>query len=320
MAVTNPILASGFPPPPLFITFPRVHLEIMEKVIDVLNADRDVDALRACSQTCKTLLPRCRTHLFFKIDLDPAYSQRLQLVDYDDNGDDSQTSPSRSARRITLFLDLLDRTPEIAFYVQDLDLLIRQEDSRCSRTIHGLNMLSNLSSFSLRHDDASYGEFALNWDDMSPKFISAIHRIISLPKLTQLKLISIINLPLSIFSLCSTIKDLSVGDIVWPEVGSAPPTMTPIHLKTLTCHDHGIVFVGETLIDAKHPILDLTRLQRFIASVRGENDNTFVNEILSASQALVKVELSGTPSHFPQVHPFNIIQARVPSFSELLNP
>ena len=210
--------------------------------------DHDVDTMKACSQTCKTLLPRCWTHLFFRIDLDPAYSQIPQLVDGDDNGDDAQTSSPRSACRITLFLDLLNQTPEIAFYMQDLDLFICQEDSSCSRTIHALNKLSNLSTFSLHHDNVSYREFALNWDDMSPKFISAICRIISSPKLTQLTLTSVINFPLSIFALCGAIKDLSFGNIVWAKVGSAPPMMTPISLKTLTCYDHGIAFIGETLI------------------------------------------------------------------------
>ncbi|EDR00153.1 uncharacterized protein LACBIDRAFT_334381 [Laccaria bicolor S238N-H82] len=247
-----------------------VHLEIMEKVIDVLNADHDVDAMKACSQTCRTLLPRCRTHLFSKIDLDPACSRIPPLVDDDDDSDYSQTTFSGSTRRITLFLDLLDQTPEIAFYVRDLDLFIRQEDANCSRTIHALNMLSNLSSFSLRHDNVKYGQFALDWDEMSPNFISAVYHVISSPKLTQLKLSSVVNFPLSIFSLCGAIEDLSFGDIMWPEVGSAPPTMTPIPLKTLTCHDHGIVFL--------------------IASVRGENGDTFVNEILRASEALVRVE------------------------------
>lgn len=271
-------------------------MEIMEKVIDVLNADHDVDAMKACSQTCRTLLPRCRTHLFSKIDLDPACSRIPPLVDDDDDSDYSQTTFSGSTRRITLFLDLLDQTPEIAFYVRDLDLFIRQEDANCSRTIHALNMLSNLSSFSLRHDNVKYGQFALDWDEMSPNFISAVYHVISSPKLTQLKLSSVVNFPLSIFSLCGAIEDLSFGDIMWPEVGSAPPTMTPIPLKTLTCHDHGIVFVGETLIDDKNPILDLTRLQQLIASVRGENGDTFVNEILRASEALVRVELSGPSS------------------------
>jgi len=175
MAAINPILASAAAPPSLFTGSPRVHLEIMERVIDVLNADHDVDTMKACSQTCKTLLPGCQTYLFFKIDLepaynllvddndnggsaqmiDPAYSQIPQLVDDDDNGDYAQTSSLRSTCRITLFLDLLDQTPEIAFYIQDLDLFICQEDSNCSRTIHALNKLSNLSVFSLRHDNVT---------------------------------------------------------------------------------------------------------------------------------------------------------------------
>jgi len=46
----NPNVASA---PSVFINFPMVHLEIMEQVIDVLNADTDIDAVKACSQTCK---------------------------------------------------------------------------------------------------------------------------------------------------------------------------------------------------------------------------------------------------------------------------
>ena len=45
MAATNPILASAFAPPPLFISFPSVHLEIWGKVIDMLNTGDDVDTI-----------------------------------------------------------------------------------------------------------------------------------------------------------------------------------------------------------------------------------------------------------------------------------
>jgi len=44
----------------------------MEKVINLLNTDDDVNAIKACSQTCKTL---CQTHLFFMVDLEPALNQ-----------------------------------------------------------------------------------------------------------------------------------------------------------------------------------------------------------------------------------------------------
>ena len=121
MAAINPNMASA---PSVFINFPRVHLEIMEQVIDVLNADGDIDAVKACSQTCKALLPRCRTHIFFRIDLNPALSESDE-----DDRDETQTNPVSHARRITLFLNLLDQAPEIAFYVQELSIFIRQEDS-----------------------------------------------------------------------------------------------------------------------------------------------------------------------------------------------
>ena len=56
MAATNPILASAFAPPPLFISFPSIHLEIRGKVIDMLNTGDDVDTITACSQSYKTFL------------------------------------------------------------------------------------------------------------------------------------------------------------------------------------------------------------------------------------------------------------------------
>ena len=147
-------------------------------MIDLL-ADYDIDAVQACSQTCRALLPRCRKHIFFRIDLDPGlyYSYAPQSHEgYD--GDDTLTHPPSPTCRTTLFLDIFDQTPEIAFYIQDFDLYIFPEDSHCPKTICALNMISNLMAFSLYHDCSDQWGFSLNWDWY---FISCIHRISSLP-------------------------------------------------------------------------------------------------------------------------------------------
>ena len=96
------------------VNSPRIPLELVEFTIDLLNSDEDIDAIKACSQTCKALLPRCRKHIFFTIDLDP----RLHSGHISPNHDEDDARP----RRMKLFLDLLDQTPDIAFYVQDLAL------------------------------------------------------------------------------------------------------------------------------------------------------------------------------------------------------
>ena len=220
----------------------RIPLEIVEFVIDVLNADDEIDAIKACSQTCKALLPRCRKHIFFRIDLDP----RLNSRRISPNCDSDDALP----RRMTQFLDLLDQTPDIAFYLQDLDLYIYLEDSDCPRTIHVLNMLSNLTAFSLRHDLSGLGDFnSLNWDDLCPNFISCIHRIISSPKLTQLEFASFTNFPPSTFSWCGRgIEELSLWSVELSTNGSAFPVMTPIQLRALSCDEAGMILVGQTLL------------------------------------------------------------------------
>ena len=283
MATINPNVASA---PSAFINFPRVHLEIMEKVIDVLNADADIDAVKACSQTCKALLPRCRTHIFSSIDLNPALSESEE-----DGRGETQINAVSHTRRITLFLNLLDQTPWIAFYVQELNLFIRQEDSNSSRTICALNLFSNLTSFKIDHDNF---EFSLDWQGFSPDFISAIHRIISSPKLTKLGFASINNFPLSLFSLCPGIKSLSLSAIRHANSGSPPPKMTPISLQILSCDESGICLVEGTLMKSKHPILDLTQLQELTAHFYEERGNASMKEVLSRSESIVNVDLHGT--------------------------
>lgn len=273
----------------------RVPLEIIENMIDLL-ADDDIDDIKACSQTCRALLPRCRKHIFSWIDLDPeVYNSYTPQNHEDHDGDNTQTQqPPSPARRTTLFFDLLDQTPEIAFYVQDLDLYIYLEDSHCPKTIRVLNMLSNLTAFSLRHDNSDHQDFSLNWDRLSPHFISCIHRIISSPKLAQLEFASIINFPLSTFFWCGGIEELSLRNVKSSLGGSIPTAMTPIRLRALTCDESGMILVGKTLtIKSQHLILDLTRLDRFLAYLHDVGGNICMRGILSSSEALAEVHLHG---------------------------
>jgi hypothetical protein len=137
-----------------FVNPPRVPLEIIENMIDLFGDD-DIDAIKACSQTCRALLPCCRKHIFLWIDLDPGLHNNYTPQNHEDyDGDDTLTQPPSPTRRTTLFLDLLDQTPEIAFYVQNFDLYICLEDSDCPKTIRVLNMLSSLTAFSLHHDNS----------------------------------------------------------------------------------------------------------------------------------------------------------------------
>lgn len=269
---------------------PRIPLEIVESVIDLLNTDDEIDAIKACSQTCKALLPRCRKHIFFRIDLDPRLHSR-HISPHHDSGDDARP------RRMRLFLDLLDQTPDIAFYVQDFDLYIYLEDSDCPKTIRALNMLSNLTAFSLRHDVSGLGDFnSLNWDDLCPNFISCIHRIISSPKLTHLEFASFNNFPLSTFSwFGGGIKELSLRNVELSTSGFTLPVMTPIRLRALSCDEAGMILVGQILlIKSEYPILDLTSAHRFIASLHEAGGNICMREILSSSEALADVHLHGT--------------------------
>ena len=277
---------------------PRVPLEIIENMIDLL-ADDDIDAIKACSQTCRALLPRCRKHIFFFIDLDPGLHNSHTPQNHEDyDGDHTRTQqPPSPTRRTTLFFDLLDQTPEIAFYVQDFDLYIYVEDSNCPKTIRALNMLSNLTGFSLRHDNSDQQDLLLNWDCLSPHFISCIHRILSSPKLTHLEFGSIINFPLSTFSLCGGIEELALWSVELSPSGSIPTAMTPIRLLGLSGDESIMNLVGETLIikSEHHLILDLTRLDRFefIASLHEIGGNICPREILLSSEALAEVHLHG---------------------------
>jgi hypothetical protein len=288
----------------------RIPLEIVELVIDVLNADDEIDAIKACSQASKALLPRCRKHLFFRIDLDPRPQSRHVSANHD--------SDDVRPRRMTLFLDLLDQTPDIAFYVHDLDLYIYLEDSDCPRIIRALNMLSNLTAFSLRHDISREGHFySLNWDDLCPNFISCIHRIISSHKLAQLEFASFANIPLSTFSWCGGgIEELSLWSVELSTNGSTFPVMTPIRLRALSCDEAGMILVGKTLlIKSEYPILDLSRLDRFIASLHEAGGNICMRNILSSSEALTEVHLHGKfSSPFVKSTPLKrFMQARPPT-------
>lgn len=274
------------------VNSPRIPLEIVEFVIDVLNVDDEIDAIKACSQTCKVFFPAVGNTFFSRIDLD----LRLNSRHISPNHDSDDAPP----RRMRLFLDLLDQTPDITFYVQDLDLYIYLEDSDRPRTIRALNMLSNLTAFSLRHDFSGLGDFnTLNWGDLCPNFITCIHHIISSPKLTQLEFASFTNFPLSTFSWCGGgLEELSLKSVELSTNGSTFPVMTPLRLRALSCDEAGVILVGQILlIKSEYPIMDLTLVHRFIASLHEAGGNICMREILSSSEVLTEVHLLGTTSH-----------------------
>jgi len=54
-----------------------IHLpfEVIYLIISELGSDEDIGSLRACSLTCKAILPLARKHIFAKVEIDNTKEQ-----------------------------------------------------------------------------------------------------------------------------------------------------------------------------------------------------------------------------------------------------
>jgi hypothetical protein len=158
-------------------------LEVIGEIIDSLQDD--LPALRACSQTCLSLLPLCRKHIFRTITLRPLY------VRYPPN--------------ITLFGNLLDSNPGVADYVRNLEYRINHPDFEDEAVPRTLGKLHRIQSFQLIG--------SVDWHILRPALQQSLSYIISLPSITRLEISSFRVFPINIFIPCINLTDLTIISI-----------------------------------------------------------------------------------------------------------
>lgn len=238
-------------------------VEIVTEIIFNLKDSRA--ALSSCSQTCKTLLPICRQHIFHTIHLD------------------SQSD------KISSFGGILCRGPEIADYVRVLSFKLHASDlgGDVSRV---LNKLEKISEFTLlgprAHDD---------WEDFDESLKQSILHIIHSPSLKSLILgLSVDKFPFSTFIHCTNLTSIFLL------YGPITPLIEQQDVATGRKGPQLIKFnylghTGDTVLDLFHsrvpgevaiPIIDFSCLRDLGCTITDSFDTAAAAEILGHSEKL----------------------------------
>ena len=198
-------------------SFADCPLEVIEVVIDLLQDD--LDALKACSQTCTTLLPLCRKYIFQSLLLTSS-----QPIGY-------PADQSRRPSSVTVIRPknwhLLDTNPTISEYVHRLTYYISTYDFLNDDVPRVLERLHHVRSFNVisRTSDAC-------WKQASPRLRDTLLRVVQSRFITCLA-ISVADFPITAFLACVNLTDLSVSHIDFHSTNldeQESPTLISSHL------------------------------------------------------------------------------------------
>jgi hypothetical protein len=254
-------------------TIPVIPLDILLYIIDLLAGgyDEDVKSLRILSQTCKSMVPLCRKHLFSSIHL---YSEL-------------------NSKR---FSDLLSKNPDIARYVRILNYMFRY----IPISGHELNIIDMLKEHSpLQSIQLSSGR-SLNWNDFPESIRSSLVSLIQLPTVTFLGIHSFKGFPATALSGCGNLINLQLGylKLDHPEVNqpviSRSKIPTPVSLYIdLKEKIYGLAdLLNSASLHLGGPIVDFSGLQKAGFNVESRDDLAQVYELIKVTTKLEYFSLS----------------------------
>ena len=246
-------------------------LDVLLYIIDLLAVGDcgDFKSLQTLSQTCKSMVPLCRKHLFSSL----AFGKGLNSIER--------------------FSDLLSKNPDIARYVktllynviEDYENNIHDHIIDCEMNI--FNILNERSSL-LSIDLSSEGS---DWNDLPESIRSSLVFLIQLPTVTHLTINRFKGFPTTALSGCSNLIDLQLRDlelapnevnhVIW-----RIEIPTPVSLDISKNASGLLALLNSTSLHLDGPIVDLTRLQTAEFEVEYRDDIVQVNELIKMTTRL----------------------------------
>ena len=242
-------------------------LDIILYIIDLLAGEDDVDvkSLRILSQTCKSMVPLCRKHLFSSLRLCREFKLNSER-----------------------FSDLLSKNPDIARYVRSLNYdvyLLPISD-------HELNILETLKErSSLQSIELSSGLRWFHWNLLTESVRSSLVSLIQLPTVTFLNIHTFDGFPATALSGCGNLIDLKLG-----EINLAPPEVSQVISRNkipapvslyIDKDTYGLAaLLNSASLHAGDPIIDFSRLQKAEFEVESRDDLNQVSELIKATTRL----------------------------------
>jgi hypothetical protein len=252
----------GWSAPSFTMSWSAIPVEIVTEII--YNLKDSYTALSSCSQTCKTLLPICRQHIFRTIHLD------------------SQSD------KILSFGGILYRGPEIADYVRGLSFKLHA--SNLGEDVpRVLNKLQKICEFTLlwprAHDD---------WEDFDESLKQSILRIIHSPSLENLILGLFVNkFPFSTLVHCTNLTSIFLLCPITPLIehqhvatGRKGPQLINFNFLGHTGDTVLHIFHSRVPGEVDIPIVDFSCLRDLGCTITDSFDKAAAAEILGHSEKL----------------------------------
>ena len=250
--------------------------EIVKEIIDIL--EDDLPTLKACSQTCQSLLPLCRRHIHRTISLTCCHDRGHR---------------SRMLKSLRL---VLDNNADIAHYVQNFAYTIHYGEEEDD----SVQILGKLHSVQTLELDGS-GAY---WNKMRSPMQAALLRLLHSHSLTCVRISGFWNFPVTAFIPCITLTDLAINSLglttaINCDNDKKYTTLDPVpHIQSFTfgCADDDFV---KKVFHAKRstgvPMLDFCNLKELNIHARFKNYFEGRKTLLQASEKLEILHFRGMP-------------------------
>jgi hypothetical protein len=255
-----------------------IHLpfDVIHLIISELASDEDIGSLRACSLTCKAILPLARKHIFAKVEVD--------------NVEGCEPGEKPPANR---FKWLLESDPSIADYVRSFKY-VEVLHSSYDRPRWPVLQNATVLDFGFNHSDDYNGPTQRVWRNIGASLRTSFCNFVSSNSIKELKLRNM-TFPVSLFHEMPHLTSLEIHNLSFVEAAGR----RSLHKAKLTrlsiCHTltrHSRSLLGGTF--------DLTQLQELSIEIFFfENSNNWVvaGDFISASEQLRTLSFQGESSH-----------------------
>jgi hypothetical protein len=242
-------------------------LDILLYIIDLLADNADFKSLQILSQTCKSLVPPCRKHLFSSLYL-------------------------HSTLNSERFSDLLSNNPDLAGYVRSLNYSVYRPIG--DHVLNILDMVKERSSLRL----IELSGLGLDWNKLTESIRSSLISLIQLPTVTSLNIRSFKRFPATALSGCGNLIVLRLGELnlVPPEVNqviSRSRIPKPVFLSKTNTYDLSALLNSANLHADDDPIVDFSRLQKAQFDLKSRGDIDQVNELIKLRTRLEYLYMGG---------------------------
>ncbi|KAF9461435.1 hypothetical protein BDZ94DRAFT_1310581 [Collybia nuda] len=239
--------------------------DIVNEIVEKIKSDKK--ALKKVSLISRSFCDPCRKHLFARLELD-----------------------CRRVKRIKAFHRILTLNPDLAHNPRYLNLII-YEGSNDKVLPLILRALNNLRSISWQVPQAE----PLSWTAFQPSLKTALIERLQAPGLSNIDISHVTGFPLSLFSVCTDLKKLTLTDIFSPtciyhEVSLEENVRPKAWLQSLSISstfnaDHSFARVFTHLLTS----VEISQLRQLhVGSVRRDDEILECQKVIEASAYSLK--------------------------------